>query len=158
LGHAAAEWDDALEHHVSHLLDGHLSVDARACVNINEMRTRRVRRRPARWTGKSDPCTMVRDLGGNRDIDCGSWFEHATLFDALARHNRNKARVSQDRPRQLSPRRAKRYSKRLPNIQDKKFTFHIAKSSVYSAGKTAGLETSICFRGERFKFLREGTA
>jgi hypothetical protein len=54
--------------------------------------------------------------------------------------------------------RAKRYSKRVSNIQDKKFTFHMAKSPVYSAGKKGGLEMQFRFQGERLKFLRRGTA
>jgi len=41
-----------------------------------------------------------------------------------------------------------RYSKRFRNIQDKKFTFHIAKSSVYSAAWLGGLKTSNRFQGE----------
>jgi len=54
--------------------------------------------------------------------------------------------------------RAKRYSKRVADIQDKKFTFHIAKSPVYSADEKGGLETSIRFRGDCLKFAGGGVA
>jgi len=54
--------------------------------------------------------------------------------------------------------RAKRYSKRVADIQDKKFTFHIAKSPVYSADEKGGLETSIRFRDNCLKFAGGGIA
>ena len=54
--------------------------------------------------------------------------------------------------------RAKRYSKRVADIQDKKFTFHIAKSPVYSADEKGGLETSIRFRDDCLKFAGGGIA
>jgi hypothetical protein len=65
---------------------------------------------------------------------------------------------SGDRFLEATQGRAMRYSKRVADIQDKKFTFHIAKSPVYSADEKGGLETSIRFRDNCLKFAGGGIA
>jgi hypothetical protein len=65
---------------------------------------------------------------------------------------------SGDRFPEATQGRAKRYSKRVADIQDKKFTFHIAKSPVYIADEKGGLETSIRFRDDCLMFAGGGIA